>query len=564
MYLDFLVKIPDISRKMTYRTKAGTDYVYYEYDREYDKFTKKTNPKRATIGKRSKEDATMMVPNQNFLQYFPDAELPEEKDRTLRSSCLRIGAWLVIKKIIDNYGLFDVLGKYISSRDLGLFLDLISYTIVSENNAGQYYPSYAYNHPLFTSNMEIYSDTKVSNLLRAMTEDQSVGFLNAWNEKRDHREKIYISYDSTNKNCQAGDIDMVEYGKSKVDCGLPIFNYAIAYDTNNKEPLFYEKYPGSINDVSQLQFMLGKAAGFGYRHIGFILDRGYFSKKNIESMDEHGYSFVIMVKGMKSFVNGLILKKKGTFENKWVNHIDEYGVYGVTVQEKLYASDKKDRYFHIYHSILKEGGERTNLAARIKQMKAYLKCHVNEKVEFGPSFEKYFILHYNEKNGVFQFPEEKILVIEYENSLSGYFCLVTSEKMTAKEALNLYKSRDESEKLFRQDKSYLGNKSLRAYTDEAASAKIFIEFIALIVRNKIHTCLKEEMKNLDKKPNYMTVPAAIRELEKIEMVRQTDNVYRLDHAITATQKVILKSFGIDVPYVKYRATEISNLLKNKI
>ena len=564
MYLDFLVKIPDISRKMTYRTKAGTDYVYYEYDREYDKFTKKTNPKRATIGKRSKEDATMMVPNQNFLQYFPDAELPEEKDRTLRSSCLRIGAWLVIKKIIDNYGLSDVLGNYISSRDLGLFLDLISYTIVSENNAGQYYPSYAYNHPLFTSNMEIYSDTKVSNLLRAMTEDQSVGFLNAWNEKRDHREKIYISYDSTNKNCQAGDIDMVEYGKSKVDCGLPIFNYAIAYDTNNKEPLFYEKYPGSINDVSQLQFMLGKAAGFGYRHIGFILDRGYFSKKNIESMDEHGYSFVIMVKGMKSFVNGLILKKKGTFENKWVNHIDEYGVYGVTVQEKLYASDKKDRYFHIYHSILKEGGERTNLAARIKQMKAYLKCHVNEKVEFGPSFEKYFILHYNEKNGVFQFPEEKILVIEYENSLSGYFCLVTSEKMTAKEALNLYKSRDESEKLFRQDKSYLGNKSLRAYTDEAASAKIFIEFIALIVRNKIHTCLKEEMKNLDKKPNYMTVPAAIRELEKIEMVRQTDNVYRLDHAITATQKVILKSFGIDVPYVKYRATEISNLLKNKI
>ena len=36
----------------------------------------------------------------------------------------------------------------------------------------------------------------------------------------------------------------------------------------------------------------------------------------------------------------------------------------------------------------------------------------------------------------------------------------------------------------------------------------------------------------------MTVPAAIRELEKIEMLRGTDRVYRLDHAVTKTQRTI--------------------------
>lgn len=76
------------------------------------------------------------------------------------------------------------------------------------------------------------------------TEEMSAGFLNEWNESRDHREKIYISYDSTNKNCQAGDIELVEYGHPKTDCGLPVFNYAVAFDTDNREPLFYEKYPG--------------------------------------------------------------------------------------------------------------------------------------------------------------------------------------------------------------------------------------------------------------------------------------------------------------------------------
>ena len=50
---------------------------------------------------------------------------------------------------------------------------------------------------------------------------------------------------------------------------------------------------------------------------------------------------------------------------------------------------------------------------------------------------------------------------------------------------------------------------------------------------------------MNKKPNYLTVPAAIRELEKIEMTRQPDKVYRLDHAVTKTQKVILSAFGMD-------------------
>ena len=73
--------------------------------------------------------------------------------------------------------------------------------------------------------------------------------------------------------------------------------------------------------------------------------------------------------------------------------------------------------------------------------------------------------------------------------------------------------------------------------------------------------ITQMMKNLEKKPNYMTVPAAIRELEKIEMTRQTDNVYRLDHAVTAKQKKILKAFGMNEGNITYRAGEISNTLK---
>ena len=67
--------------------------------------------------------------------------------------------------------------------------------------------------------MRIYSDSKVSDFLSRTTTDQRILFLNEWNEKRDHRERIYISYDSTNKNSQAGDIDLVEFGHPKDDQG---------------------------------------------------------------------------------------------------------------------------------------------------------------------------------------------------------------------------------------------------------------------------------------------------------------------------------------------------------
>lgn len=563
MYLDFLVKIPIESGKITYRKKGETDYVYYEYARLYTKGSNITNPKRATIGKRDTKDSTMMVPNENYLKYFPDEDIPEINERTKRSSCLRIGAWLVIRKIIDEYKLTEILEQYISRKDLGLVLDLAAYSIISEDNASQYYPDYAYNHPLFSNNMRIYSDSKVSDLLQSMTTEMSVGFLNAWNSKRDHREKIYISYDSTNKNCHAGDIEIVEYGHAKIDVGAPIFNYSIAYDTTNKEPLFYEEYSGSINDISQLEFMLDKAAGYGYKKVGFVLDRGYFSHGNIKCLDAHGYSFIIMVKGMSALVDSLILERKGTFENKWTQHIDEFDMYGTTIKKKMYESDEKERYFHLYHSSSKEGNERALLAKKIRQMKVHMKKHVNEEAKFGKGFEHYFHLHYNKENGKFQFPEDRTDVIERENNLSGYFCIITSEKMTAKDALILYKNRDASEKLFRGDKSYLGDKSLRIYGDSAAESKIFIEFIALIIRNKIYNCLKEEWIKLEKRPNYMTVPAAMKELDKIEMVRMTDNRYRMDHAVTATQKTILKSFGMDSNLIKYYAKEIGKILKGE-
>ena len=57
----------------------------------------------------------------------------------------------------------------------------------------------------------------------------------------------------------------------------------------------------------------------------------------------------------------------------------------------------------------------------------------------------------------------------------------------------------------------------------------------------------------------MTVPAAIRELEKIEgMIRQPDGTYRLDHAVSATQKEILSAFQMSAESIREQARAISD------
>ena len=52
--------------------------------------------------------------------------------------------------------------------------------------------------------------------------------------------------------------------------------------------------------------MVDKVTEYGYKKVGFILDRGYFSKDNIRYMEEGGYAFVIMVKGRKALVSSLV------------------------------------------------------------------------------------------------------------------------------------------------------------------------------------------------------------------------------------------------------------------
>jgi hypothetical protein len=469
-----------------------------------------------------------------------------------------MGAFAAMRRVSRELGLPEALAHAVGEKDAGLLLDLAFYSVVTEGNVAQHYPAYVWSHPLITAGMRIYSDSRVSEALHAAGGDTPSGFLREWNEGRDRRERIWISYDSANVSCQAGDISFVEPGHPKDGKGLPVMNLSIAYDRTNSAPLFYEEYPGSIVDVSQLQLMAEKAQAFGWRRYGFILDRGYFSRASIGCMDRHGYPFMMMVKGMSRLVSETVSEVRGTFETSRACSIRRYRAYGTTVRRLLWSGDSRERWIHIYHSSAREAREREALEAQLERMAAAMSRMEGRKWSMPAEYSRWYEAYCDGET--FLFAKERQDAVREALEHCGYFAIVTSEEMDARAALMLYKSRDASEKLFCASKSFLGGDALRVHSDESASGKVFCGFVALIIRDRMHALLSQHAASAGSKANYMSVPAAIRELEKIELIRQADGVYRLAHAVTATQKAILAAFGMDAGDMAEAAKEISGTI----
>lgn len=89
----------------------------------------------------------------------------------------------------------------------------------------------------------------------------------------------------------------------------------------------------------------------------------------------------------------------------------------------------------------------------------------------------------------------------------------------------------------------MDGKKFRVHSDEALTSKVFIFFIAAILRSQIYFGLKELKQKENDRKNF-TVPAIIKELEKIIALRQKNEKYERRRVLTKQQKKILSAFDI--------------------
>lgn len=152
MYYDFMVPLPDVKGEITLMKKGDIRYVQLETGRVYLPERKYTIPQRVTIGKLSAEQPARMYPNEKDQDYFPESVLPEERPDAYRSCALRIGTYAVIQNVLNEYRLSEMLKKRIG-QDCGLFLDLVSFTIVDKEKISSFLNSNHRNDFILRSNL---------------------------------------------------------------------------------------------------------------------------------------------------------------------------------------------------------------------------------------------------------------------------------------------------------------------------------------------------------------------------------------------------------------------------
>ncbi|WP_071440588.1 IS1634 family transposase [Traorella massiliensis] len=542
------VDLPE--RTVIIKGRSGS-YVYLTQRVKYSPELKQTRPVRVAIGKLNEEGK--LIPNRNYFEIFPY----EQNEPGDKADFVIAGPHFVADKISAGNGLKELL-ETIFKDDSDKILDIATYMMMSENNVMQYFEDYGYNHTLFSA--ENFDDNAIGRLFKKIKVKDIDLFIRSWVHM--HVEKqIYIAYDSTNMNSAAGNLELAEYGHAKDRDELPQVNLSIGYNQTDQVPLFYELFPGSIIDNTECEKMVERARQYGCREIGFILDRGYFSLRNIRYFEKHNYDYILMTKGNAKFIQEAAEEAGAVLKNGYSNYMQGYELYGMTVEKDLFNTGKKE-YVHVYYNGIEAEKEKITINNRFNKMDEELEKKKEKKIkkaEDVKSYEKYYRLGFDE-NGYFMNYQRKDNEIMKLINKAGYFAIVTSKKMSAEEALETYRDRDAVEKIFRMEKTYLGNDVFRVHSEEKLESKVFVSFIALIIRNEIYQSLKELYKTNRKE---YTVPKVLKDYERLGVTKLADEKYHIRYRLTNKQKKILKALGAtEEEYRKFVNEQMDMLVNN--
>ena len=138
--------------------------------------------------------------------------------------------------------------------------------------------------------------------------------------------------------------------------------------------------------------------------------------------------------------------------------------------------------------------------------------------------------------------ERKIASIDLELHKCGFYVLVSSTKMTPREALEAYSKRDRIEKVFMILKNFLGGDKIGVQSTDAVETKSLIWFVASILRALL---FNKTVKLREKERSAFPATKIFAHLHKIWGYRNLrSNKFKRQRRLTERQKSILKILKI--------------------
>lgn len=403
------------------------------------------------------------------------------------------GATWLLDQIGEKLGLVNDL-RVCFPEDYRKILSIVYFLILGDNRAMMYfkYWSDTHIHPYG----EDISSQDISRLFASISEESIRHFARLQGKRR--LEKEYWAYDSTSISSYSETLKQVKYGKNKESDPLPQINLLLLFGEQSGLPFYYRKLSGNIPDVKTVNTLVKELDILGYRKVKFVMDRGFYSKTNIDQLYQYHHKFVVAVSTGLSFVKKRIIEVRESIRD-YGNHDSKYGI-GASTQTTVWEYSqtrpyKKDTlsgsrrmYLHIYYSVQKAAEEELELNARLDNLKEeLLSGHRIEKHE--KAYEQFFEVHESLKRGIsVSVKEDAVREVRKEH---GFFALISNEIKDPITALSTYRSKDVVEKAFGNLKEHLNCRRLLTSSEASLNGKLFVEFIALIYLAYINRKMQE-------------------------------------------------------------------------
>ncbi|MGB9811745.1 MAG: IS1634 family transposase [Dictyoglomus turgidum] len=356
-----------------------------------------------------------------------------------------------------------------------------------------------------------------------------------------------VIFDITSISSYSNCIDTVEWGYNRDKENLPQINLGMVFGEPSSLPLFYSLYQGSIPDIVTLKNIMLRLNSFGIKDTLFIMDRGFFSKHNIEMMCESNIKFIMPIPFTTKLSKELLLRHREDLSTL-TNFFMCNGKIIFSSDEPV-EIDKQKLHAFIYLDKEMEAEEIQRFLKGLAEVEREVKDHsfkdVDEAEEFIESYRKgiskYFIIKLNRGKLTLLRKEDEIV-----NAVSGMgkMIIVTNlENMDKEKVLFLYKRRNEVERVFDVLKNEIDGDRLRSHSNETMEGKLFMLFITLILYAALDRIMVS--KGLYKGQSLSNI---IYELKKLKAIK-TNNGKKFLTEMSKTQKTIYKEFEVPLPEI---------------
>ena len=473
--------------------RSGLTYAYESYS-HWDKQKKQSRAKRKLIGRVDTATGKIVPTDGRCRRKREAAESPPLAPAPVARRRF-YGATYLLDSVAQKTGLTDDLRDCFPDSYKKI-LSIAWYMIMQDNSALYRFNHWAglHAHPCD----EEISSARSSELLSSISEHHIQEFFRLQAKRR--MEDEYWAYDSTSISSYSEQLCQVQWGHNKEHDVLEQLNLLLVFGEQSGLPFYYRKLAGNIPDVVTVQNLLSQLDVLGIsRKVKLVMDRGFYSAKNINALYQQHLKFLLCVNTNLSFV-----RKQLDAHREKIRHFQNFdpdnSTYGITVpitwdyeQKRPYKGDtlKESRrmYLHLYYSIERgadaEGAFDKRMAALRAELKENRRVEAHEK-----SYAKYFEISETPKRGLVVRPNEEAIA-EAKRHL-GYSALVSNEKMEALRALQVYRRKDVVEKAFGNIKERLNLRRLLVSSERSLDGKIFVAFVALIVISYLHQRMQQE------------------------------------------------------------------------